>query len=246
MTSGRGMCERFPLPHPPSPIPRRGLVGAVVVAAGRSARMGFDKLWAPLGDRPVLGWSLDVLARCDLVHRLALVAAVGRFEDARRLAVGLPIPAMVVVGGERRRDSVAAGLRAVGDCEWVVVHDGARPFLTPDLVGSGLAAARETGAAVAAVPVRDTIKRVLGSDVVETLPRAELWAIQTPQVFRRDVLDAALAASAEDVTDEATLVERMGGAVRVFAGDTANLKITTPEDLDLARALVARRTGRPV
>ena len=221
-------------------------VGAVIVAAGRSTRMGFDKLWTTLGDRPVLAWSLAVLAGSALVDRLALVVAADRIDDARRLLAGPAIPTTVVLGGERRRDSVAAGADALGDCEWVAVHDGARPFLTPDLVGRGLAAARETGAAVAAVPVRDTIKRVLGSEVVETLPRAELWAVQTPQVFRRDILRAALAASAEDVTDEATLVERIGGAVRIFRGDAANLKITTPEDLDLARALIDRRAGRTI
>jgi 2-C-methyl-D-erythritol 4-phosphate cytidylyltransferase len=155
-------------------------------------------------------------------------------------------PSKVVAGGERRRDSVAAGLAALDDCEWIVVHDGARPFVTADLVVRGLANARETGAAIAALPTRDTIKRVDGLDVVETLSRAELWAVQTPQIFRRDLLAAALASTTADVTDEATLVERIGGAVRVFEGSAANFKITTPDDMEIARAMLHARAAAHV
>ena len=223
----------------------RERVGAVLVAAGRSTRMGFDKLWAELENRPVVDWSLQAIAASCAVDRLVLVVARERLADAALLIAPYELPAMAVPGGERRRDSVAAGVRVLADCRWVLVHDGARPFLTPELVRRGLDAARGTGAAVAAVPVRDTIKRVRGSVVVQTLARAELWAVQTPQVFRRDLLRDALGASDEDVTDEATLVERCGGAVRVFPGDGSNLKITMPEDLELARALIERRTRGP-
>lgn len=216
------------------------------MAAGHSRRMGFDKLWVDLGDRPVLAWSLAALAESGVIDRLALVVSRDRVAVAHRLLQPYTVAARVVIGGERRRDSVAAGLDVLEGtvradrCEWVVVHDGARPFLTPDLVHHGIAAAQETGAAVAAVPVQDTIKRVSGSDVVETLPRSKLRAIQTPQVFRRDLLQAALAASTEDVTDEAALVEAAGATVRVYPGDRANLKITVPEDLELARALLSQ------
>jgi 2-C-methyl-D-erythritol 4-phosphate cytidylyltransferase len=223
----------------------RERVGAVLVAAGRSTRMGFDKLWAELANRPVVDWSLQAIAASRAVDRLVLVVARERLADAALLIAPYELPAMAVPGGERRRDSVAAGVGVLADCGWVLVHDGARPFLTPELVRRGLDAARGTGAAVAAVPVRDTIKRVRGSTVVRTLPRAELWAVQTPQVFRKDLLRDALGASDEDVTDEATLVERRGGTVRVFPGDGANLKITMPEDLELARALIERRTRGP-
>lgn len=220
-------------------------VGAVLVAAGRSTRMGFDKLSAPLGDRSVLAWSLAALAGSGAVDRLVLVVARDRIGDAARLIGPYELPAMAVPGGERRRDSVSAGVNVLADCTWILVHDGARPFLTPELVRRGVDAASDTGAAIAAVPARDTIKRVRDGGVIETLPRAELWAVQTPQVFRRAVLVAALASSDEDVTDEAALVERIGIVVRVFAGDPINLKITTPEDLDLARALLAvRQQGR--
>ena len=220
-------------------------VGAIVVAAGRSARMGFDKLWAPLGDRPVLAWSLDAIAASDVVDRLVLVVAHDRVGDATHVISAYKLPALAIQGGERRRDSVTAGVNVLGDCTRVLIHDGARPFLTPDLVRRGFDAVQQTGAAVAATPSRDTIKRVREGVVVETLLRAELWVVQTPQVFHRDVLQAALASCDEDVTDEATLVERIGVEVRVFAGDTANLKITTPEDLELARALLVLRGRGP-
>jgi 2-C-methyl-D-erythritol 4-phosphate cytidylyltransferase len=124
-----------------------------------------------------------------------------------------------------------------------VVHDAARPFISADLVARGLAAAQATGAAVAALPSTDTIKRVVGGVVVETLQREELWNVQTPQVFRSELLRVALDLPDRDITDEATLVERMGGRVQVFPGSDANWKITTPAHLDLARALIAARTA---
>ncbi len=216
-------------------------IGAVLVAAGRSTRMGLDKLWTLLGDRLVLTWSLDALAASGALDRLALVVSRERVSDARRLLGRPGVPLTVIAGGERRRDSVAVGVDALGDQDWVLVHDAARPFVDRDLILRGLDAARETGAAVAGLPVRDTIKRVSGRDVVETLRREELWAVQTPQVFRRELLSAALASSDDDVTDEAALVERMGKTVRVYLGDVANFKITTREDLSLARALLRQR-----
>jgi 2-C-methyl-D-erythritol 4-phosphate cytidylyltransferase len=139
---------------------------------------------------------------------------------------------------------VAAGLAALDDCAWALIHDAARPFLTADLVERGLEAVRPTGACVAAVPARDTIKRVRDGTVVETPPRDQLWVVQTPQVFRRDVVLAALSATDDDATDEAGLVERIGGRVRVYLGDALNLKITTPDDLELARAILTLRTAR--
>ena len=225
-------------------------VGAVLVAAGRSTRMGFDKLWADLGDRPVLAWSLETLAACSALDRLVVVCGPERATAVSALVdrlVGAVSPVEIVAGGERRRDSVAAGLDAIGDCAWALVHDAARPFLDVRVIGRGLAAVRQTGACVAALPARDTIKRVMDGNVVETLPRDQLWTIQTPQLFRRDLVLAALAATGDDVTDEAALVERAGGTVRVFEGDVLSFKITAPGDLDLARAVLSSRVaaGRP-
>jgi 2-C-methyl-D-erythritol 4-phosphate cytidylyltransferase len=206
--------------------------------------MGFDKLWTDLGGQPVVAWSLATLAACREVDRLVIVGASERQHDLAALAEQMApghLPAHVVAGGNRRRDSVMAGLRVVSDCPWVLVHDAARPFLSEAVVQRGLREAVSTGACVAALPARDTIKRVHAGTVVETLPREQLWTIQTPQVFRRELVLAALAATDDDATDEAALVERAGGTVRVFEGDLAAFKITTPGDLDLARAMLALR-----
>jgi 2-C-methyl-D-erythritol 4-phosphate cytidylyltransferase len=203
--------------------------------------MGFDKLWAPLGDGPVISHALGTLAACPEIEQVTLVVARERLESARQLVGRLDRSIRVCVGGKRRRDSVAAGLEQLSGCSWVLVHDAARPFLTPTLIREGLEAARATGVAVAAVAARDTIKRVSDGAVVETLPRQELWLIQTPQIFRADLLRTALGAAAVDVTDEAALIERMGGQVRIFSGADSNWKITTPADLELARAWLAHQ-----
>ena len=220
-------------------------VGAILVAAGRSARMGFDKLWADLGGRPVLAWSLSALARCPELDQLVVVAGEDRSDDAWRL-VGRLVPARLrgraVLGGERRRDSVAAGLAALDDCTWVLVHDAARPFLSAAVIARGFDEVLRAGACVAALPARDTIKRVRPDrTVAETPAREELWTVQTPQLFRRDLVQVALAATDDDATDEAALIERIGGTVRVFEGDVTCFKITTPDDLEIARALLAVR-----
>jgi 2-C-methyl-D-erythritol 4-phosphate cytidylyltransferase len=175
------------------------------------------------------------------VERLVLVVGAGRLAAARALLEPLRIVAVAVTGGELRQDSVRKGLRALGPCEWVAVHDAARPLATRELLLRTLASAAATGAAVAAVPVKDTIKRVRQGAVVETLARDELWSVQTPQVFRRSLLAEAHRAVREEATDDAVLVERCGGAVQVAEGAYDNIKITTPEDLEFAAWLLARR-----
>ena len=136
------------------------------------------------------------------------------------------------------------GLEALGPCAWVVVHDGARPLVTPQLIEEGLAAARETGAAVCGLPAGDTVKRVdEQGQVMRTLDRRRLWLVQTPQVFRYDILREAHERSRRTATDDAALVERLGHRVRVYPGSSRNLKVTTPEDLALAEALL--KSARP-
>jgi 2-C-methyl-D-erythritol 4-phosphate cytidylyltransferase len=217
------------------------VLGLIVVAAGRSERMGFDKVWAPLGDQPVIAHALAALA-APPVAQIALVVAAERLPDARALAATQPLPTVVVPGGARRQDSVRNGLRALGPCDWIAVHDAARPFATHDLLLRTLAAAQPTGAAVAAVPVKDTIKQVRENAVLQTLPRDELWAVQTPQVFRADLLARAHHAP-DDATDDAALVERLGIQVRVAQGAYDNIKVTTPDDLALAAWLLDQRAG---
>ena len=217
-------------------------LGLILVAAGRGERFGRDKLWLPLGERPLIAHALAALARSP-VERVALVVSAERLGEARELARALSLSVVVALGGARRQDSVRNGLAALGPCEWVAVHDAARPLATRELLLRTFAAARETGAAVAAVPLKDTVKRVQGGVVAETLPRAELWAVQTPQVFRGTLLAQAHRAVADEVTDDAMLVERLGARVGVAEGAYDNIKVTTLDDLELATWLLERRGG---
>jgi 2-C-methyl-D-erythritol 4-phosphate cytidylyltransferase len=148
-----------------------------------------------------------------------------------------------VAGGPRRRDSVANGL-AVTSAAWVAVHDAARALVPHRLFRDGFMAARATGAAIPTLPLKDTVKRVVDGRVRATLARADHAVVQTPQVFRRDILVRALESSDDDVTDEAALVERLGVPVMTFPGDERNFKITTPLDLELARLLLRHAQGR--
>ena len=144
----------------------------------------------------------------------------------------------VCPGGRRRQDSVAAGLKKLNDCDWVVVHDGARPLVTVELIEQGLAEARETGAAAAAVPVTDTIKVAEDDRIVhQTPPRQNLWAVQTPQVFGYPIIAEAHHKAKGEVTDDASLVEQLGYKVKLYMGSYDNIKITTPDDLALAEVL---------
>lgn len=227
----------------------RAQAGAIIVGAGRAARMGgLDKVFAPLRGRPVFAYALAAFDRCDDIERTVLVVPAERAGEARSLAreLALTKPFTCVAGGERRRDSVAAGLRALDGCQWALVHDAARPLVTPALIAAALAAARATGAAIPGVPPVDTIKVVDERERVCATPgRATLRAIQTPQAFRRELLVRAYAASDDDATDDATLVERLGVEVAVFPGDPRNIKITHPHDLAVAAALLGEGFGLP-
>jgi len=202
---------------------------------------GLDKVLTPLAGKPVLAWSIEALQKSPQVDRIVLVNSQSNLEPVRCLVVDRKWTkvAEVCLGGSRRQDSVAAGLKLLGDCAWVIIHDGARPLLTRRLIEDGLKAAEETGAAAAAVPVTDTIK-LAGEDlkVIETLPRSRLWSVQTPQIFRRDIINAAYRHSQDDVTDDSALVEQSGHTVKLYMGSYDNIKITTPQDLAVAEYLV--------
>ncbi len=207
---------------------------------------GADKIFAPVLGRPVLAHAVETFESAPAVAAIVLVLRGDLVRQGETLVrdQGWSKVVSVVAGGARRQDSVKAGLEALPRCGWVLVHDGARPCVTQEIIARGLEAARATGAAIAAVPAKDTIK-VVGPDqtVVETPDRGGLWLVQTPQVFRYDILCAAYAAADATVTDDASLVERAGHRVRVFMGAYDNIKVTTPEDLALAE-LFLRRQGR--
>lgn len=215
---------------------------ALIVAAGSGERLGagVPKALVELAGRTLLQWSLDAIGGVPGIERI--VVALPRGTAA-------PRGVSSVEGGAVRSDSVRRALEACAEGEVVLVHDAARPLLTPELAARVLAAlaADETAdAAVAAAPVSDTVKQVRpGTDVVSrTLDRGGLWAVQTPQVFRRGALERALAVSPEvlaQATDDAWLVERAGGKVIVVPASEENIKVTTPLDLEVAELLLRRR-----
>jgi 2-C-methyl-D-erythritol 4-phosphate cytidylyltransferase len=218
---------------------------AIVVAAGSGERLGAGrpKAFVPVGGRPMAAWSLDAIAAAGIPRAVVAVPPGQGAAAEEALARELPLGLVFVEGGATRSESVRNALHAAGpDAAAVLVHDAARPMVTPDLFTRTLAALADADAAIAAARVTDTIKEA-GADgiVVRTHDRSRLWAIQTPQAFRADVLRKALAAG-EDVlaqaTDDAWLVERAGGTVRVVESPAANFKVTTPHDLALADSLL--------
>ena len=212
---------------------------ALLVAAGRGERLGTGgpKAFVMLGGRPMLQWSVDALSAVDEVERIVVALPPG--VDAPPGTIGVP-------GGAARSQSVRAALREAGDAEVVLVHDAARPMVTPELIRDCLAtlAAHDCDAAIAATPVTDTIKESRGEEVVRTLDRSCLWAVQTPQVFTRRALERALDCADQDLaaaTDDASLVESGGGTVRLVPAPRENMKVTTPLDLRVAELLLAER-----
>ncbi len=221
-------------------------VGAIVAAGGSGQRAGLAKQWLELGGETVLRRSARLLADCPGVDELVLVVPAGEEARAAEALAGLGKAGRAVAGGPARADSVRNGLAALPDCEVVLVHDAARPFATPALVARVAEAAARDGAALAALPVTDTVKRAgraapgEPARVAATLDRRELWLAQTPQGFRRELLlraYAAAGAEASAATDECGLVERLGAPVTLVPGEPGNFKITSPEDVARARAL---------
>jgi 2-C-methyl-D-erythritol 4-phosphate cytidylyltransferase len=220
---------------------------AVIVAAGISSRMqGRDKLWLPLAGRLTLARTIDAFEACPCVDRLALVTRGERLAEAATLCreEAWRKVSAIVPGGERRQDSVRAGLDALSRLDppphWVTIHDGARPLVTPDIIAAGLAAAQEHGAATAAVPVKDTLKQAWQGAVSATPDRSLLWSVQTPQVFAFATIYQAhySAAARMPAVDDASLLERLHRRVAIFPGAYSNIKITTLEDLLLIEALL--------
>jgi 2-C-methyl-D-erythritol 4-phosphate cytidylyltransferase len=222
--------------------------GAVIVAAGRGTRMAAadNKPYLLIAGRPVLAYTLEAFERCSAVTAIVVVAAPGEESRASGLVKreGFRKVTAIVPGGMERQDSVAAGLTAIAT-EGVLVHDAARPLVTPVQIQACCEAAEQHGASALAVPVKDTIKVVDGGGMIVSTPdRASMWAVQTPQAFRRlELLDAhRLAGEAgTTATDDAMLLERLGRKVAAVPGDYKNLKITTPEDLLVAELFLARR-----
>jgi 2-C-methyl-D-erythritol 4-phosphate cytidylyltransferase len=220
------------------------MVTAIVVAAGKSTRMGAgsDKAFMSLCGKPVVAWSLLALERSKAVDRIILVVRKEQILGATALAKTFGISKLmkVVAGGTRRQESVQAGLNECdADTTYVLVHDGARPLITPELVTAVVKDAQAGGPVTVGHKVIDTIKKVDKKEIVSTVSREDLYQVQTPQVFPVGVLKKAYkSAGKKEYTDDCMVVEKSGEKVRIFETNQPNLKITTVEDLQIAVALL--------
>jgi 2-C-methyl-D-erythritol 4-phosphate cytidylyltransferase/2-C-methyl-D-erythritol 2,4-cyclodiphosphate synthase len=232
-------------------------VSAIIAAGGRGLRLGgaIPKQLVTVAGRPILERSVAAFLAHPQVREIIVALPSDLAADPPAYLTNTPKQLRIVVGGERRQDSVSQAFQAIdAQADLVVIHDAARPFATADLISRTIEAAARSGAALAALPARDTVKRTEVSAVPgvgrterfvsETLSRGEIFLAQTPQAFQRDVLTAALAAgqNGSEATDEAALVERAGYQVQIVEGDPNNIKVTTAEDLTIADA-IAQKTG---
>lgn len=227
-----------------------GKLGVIIVAAGTGSRMRttISKQYLQLANKPVLVHTLEVFEQIEALCEIVVVTGPSDIERINTYIAQYQLHKVkqVVIGGADRQASVYHGLRALSaGIEWVLIHDGVRPLVTSDLITNCWEAAQETGAAVAAVPMKDTIKQVNEEDhIVATLQRESLRAVQTPQAFRRSLIVKAHQQAYEKGwtgTDDAALVEALGHPVKVVAGDYRNLKLTTPEDLAIAALFLEAR-----
>ena len=232
------------------------MISAIIVAAGSSRRMGFDKIFTLLHGKPVLYWSLAAFQNCENIDEILVVTREELIADVEKLvrAEKLTKVRSVVAGGAERHLSVWNGLKAVKSegSQYVAIHDGARPLVTPKLISDCIELAKKHGSACCAAPVPDTVKRASYEQLVtESVERENLWAMQTPQVFSSALIlqaYAALMARNELVTDEVSAVQKLGKRVALLRNDDYNFKITFPRDLPLAEQVLDIRAGkdRPV
>jgi 2-C-methyl-D-erythritol 4-phosphate cytidylyltransferase len=224
---------------------------AIIVAAGKGKRMGrgYNKQYILLADKPIVAHTIEVFENMDLIDEIILVVGRGETDLAKKDIIykyNLKKVVKIVEGGTERQDSVYNGLKAIdGNCNIVLIHDGARPFVTDSIIEKSIKAAGDMGACVVAVRVKDTIK--VGNKNMEvdyTPDRDILWAVQTPQTFRYKLLLEAYERLQTDntkVTDDAMLIEKLGHTVRIVEGSYENIKITTPEDLILGEGILKKR-----
>ena len=227
---------------------------AIIPAAGTGTRMGSRKVkqFIDLGGKPILAVTLSHFQKCNLVDKMVVVVPEDDVDYCNREIVEkyeLSKVFKVVAGGERRQDSVRKGLEAIDNlCKWVLIHDGVRPFVTIELIEKLIKAKEQYRAVIAGLPVKETVKELDGQGMVlQSVQRSNLWLIQTPQIFQyEDLMRAhqqALDSGWEEATDDAFLVEKMGIPVKIIKGEENNIKITTPQDLNIARFLMSKRSA---
>ena len=216
--------------------------GAVIVAAGSASRMkGLDKIMEPVGGKPLIAMTVEAFEACDAISEVVIVTRDDLILPVQNAVSHCKKVTAVVMGGKDRAESVNIGLGALSDkVKLAAIHDGARPLVTWQLIDRVVRAANTYGAAAPAVPVKDTVKVVVGAVVKITPDRSTMQAVQTPQVFDRDLLRAALKKVRMDgtpITDDCSAVEQMGMSVKIVEGDERNIKVTTPMDLAIVRLL---------
>jgi 2-C-methyl-D-erythritol 4-phosphate cytidylyltransferase len=227
------------------------MLTAIIVAAGSSQRMGFDKLFAPIAGKPVIAHTLQAFERASCVNEIIVVAREDRQDEIRKIShVGnFKKIRSIITGGERRQDSVRIGLgRLRADAKYVAVHDAARPLVTSEQIERVFEKCRDYGAATLAEPIRDTVKRAdVDLIVTASVDRHQLYVMQTPQVFERGLIEEAYRAAHTEnasLTDEVSAVERLGRKVVLVLNNDFNFKITYPRDLELAEFVVKQRANR--
>lgn len=222
---------------------------AVILAAGLGKRMqaGHNKQFIEICGQSVLTHTLTVFAQIPEIAKIVLVVRAGEEDTCRNMIPEIAESKTVLaIGGKERQDSVHNGIRAITwECEYILIHDGARPLVTEEVIRRTLLAAQNSGAAICAVPVKDTIKQAdSDGNVLATIPRESLWAVQTPQVFRADLIRRAYENAYVHNhygTDDASLVEYLGEEIKIVTGDYENIKITTPEDIPTAEQILQKR-----
>ncbi|KAB3533599.1 2-C-methyl-D-erythritol 4-phosphate cytidylyltransferase [Alkaliphilus pronyensis] len=223
---------------------------AIVVAAGKGRRLGgkINKQYIEIYNKPIVAYTLEVFQRCEMIEGIVLVVGEKEIDFCKKEIVekyGFTKIISVLAGGKERINSVHNGLKELPDqCEIVSIHDGARPFVTNEMINKSIIAAQEVGGAIVAVPVKDTIKAINSNmEVEKTIDRGKLWSVQTPQSFRFNQLKELYSKYLEngkDITDDAMLFEREGYPIKVIKGSYENIKITTPEDLFMAEEILRR------
>lgn len=229
---------------------KKPFCSAVIAAAGSGERMGgTDKIFVPLCGEPVILWTIRAFENCDAVQEIVLVVRSEKIPDAAKLCkdAGIKKVSVVVSGGKTRAESVLRGINEVSEkADLVAIHDGARPLVTGEVITTAIEKARTCGAAVPMVPLSDTVKKHKDGYVTHTPDRGEFCCVQTPQVFDYDMIRGVLTSAAEngwELTDDASAVEKSGIAVALTRGSHRNIKITTPEDLLFAEAVLSGRMG---
>lgn len=228
-------------------------VVAIIPAAGVGARMGLTKAkqFIDLCGKPILAVTLSHFQKCNLIDRIVLVVSQDDVDYCKREIVDrykLSKVFKVIVGGKRRQDSVRKGVESVANsCRWVLIHDGVRPLVTTELIERIIKAAKDFRAVITGLPVKETVKEIDGQGrVLRSVDRSQLWLIQTPQIFRWEDINLAyqkaLTHGWEEATDDAFLIEKMGIPVNIIEGEENNIKVTTSQDLDIARLLISKKS----